>query len=140
MKVEVRRNGAIDPRLEYVLEIVKKAVEVFVEAVKKMEYACRFKAFELHNITKDEERDALINVIKEAVAIELGKQAENTLNDIKYDYYVESVDEGKQSIFWLSAVKEKPDYENTVESNVEENLATIAEAESELQAEVKHIV
>jgi hypothetical protein len=132
MKVELRRCGEVDPRLEYVLETVKKAVEVFVEAVKNMEYACRFKAFDILNVKKDEERDALINVLKEAVAIEIGNIAKDTLDDITYDYYVETTEES--SIFWLSAKKEKPDYSNTeMESNVTENLKAIAEAENEIE-------
>jgi argonaute-like protein implicated in RNA metabolism and viral defense len=117
-------NG-MDERLKYVLESVKKAVEMFLKATKDMEYACRFKAFEMMNVTETD-KNALSEVIKEAFAIEIGYQAKDTLDSITYGYHVEAV-EGEESkySFWFNAVKEKPVYPE------KEELAVIEEVKEE---------
>jgi hypothetical protein len=108
-------NG-MDERLKYVLESVKKAVEMFLKATKNMEYACRFKAFEMTNVSEND-KNALSEVIKEAFAIEIGYQAKDTLDSITYGYHVEAVEEGRYS-FWFNAVKEKPVYPTKEELEV----------------------
>lgn len=130
-------NG-MDERLKFVLDSVKKAVEMFLKATKDMEYACRFKAFEIVNVS-EVDKNALSEVIKEAFAIEIGNQAKDTLDTITYGYHVEAVEgeENKYS-FWFNAVKEKPVYpekeeidkldkiEEVIEDSKEEN--TVVEA------------
>lgn len=130
-------NG-MDERLKFVLDNVKKAVEMFLKATKDMEYACRFKAFEIVNVS-EVDKNALSEVIKEAFAIEIGSQAKDTLDTITYGYHVEPVEgeENKYS-FWFNAVKEKPVYpekeeidkldkiEEVIEDSKEEN--TVVEA------------
>jgi hypothetical protein len=118
---KVEYTAAVDQRLQYVLDMVKKAVEMFLKASEDMEYACRFKAFEMVNIS-EVDKNALSEVIKEAFAIEIGTQARETLDEITYGYYVEPVEgeENKYS-FWFSAIKEKPVYpENDALNTIEE--------------------
>ena len=114
-------NG-MDERLRFVLESVKKAVEMFLNAVKDMEYACKFKAFDMVNV-KENDKDALVEVIKEAFAIEIGEQAKDSIKEITYSYNVES--DGDNHTFWFNAVKEVPDYEKLApveeESKIEES-------------------
>jgi argonaute-like protein implicated in RNA metabolism and viral defense len=123
-------NG-MDERLKYVLESVKKAVEMFLKATKDMEYACRFKAFEMMNVTETD-KNALSEVIKEAFAIEIGYQAKDTLDSITYGYHVEAV-EGEESkySFWFNAVKEKPVYPEKEELAVVEEVKEEEEAKEE---------
>lgn len=118
---KVEYTNEIDQRLKYVLDTVKKAVEMFLKASKDMDYACRFKAFEMVNVS-EVDKNALSEVIKEAFAIEIGTQAKDTLDTITYGYYVEPVEgeENKYS-FWFNAIKETPVYpENDALNTIEE--------------------
>jgi hypothetical protein len=124
-------NG-MDKRLKFVLDSVKKAVEMFLKATKDMEYACRFKAFEIVNVS-EVDKNALSEVIKEAFAMEIGYQAKDTLDTITYGYHVEAVEgeENKYS-FWFNAVKETPVYPEK-----EEELPVVEEVNEEVNEEVK---
>jgi hypothetical protein len=130
-------NG-MDERLKYVLESVKKAVEMFLKATKDMEYACRFKAFEMMNVTETD-KNALSEVIKEAFAMEVGYQAKDTLDSITYGYHVEDVEEGRYS-FWFNAVKEKPVYPEKEELPVVEEVKEEEETKEEAKEEVNEVV
>jgi hypothetical protein len=126
-------NG-MDERLKFVLENVKKAVEMFLKASKDMEYACRFKAFEMMNVSEND-KNALSEVIKEAFAMEIGYQAKDTLDSITYGYHVEAVEgeENKYS-FWFNAVKEKPVYPTKEELAVVEEVAEATEENTVVEA------
>ncbi len=106
---EVKRTGKVDERLEYVLSSVKKAVEIFLEGLKKMEYEMRFKAFDV-SVLPENDKNALVNLLIDAFAIEIGKVAKETLDDIKYGYEVENKDDGSFS-FWFNAKKEKMNWD-----------------------------
>lgn len=137
MKPRVEFMNGMDERLKFVLESVKKAVETFLKATKDMEYACKFKAFEMVNVSEID-KDALSEVIKEAFAIEIGYQAKDTLDSITYGYNVEAVEgeEGKYS-FWFSAIKETPVYPSQEETD---KLDTVEEVKEEVVEEAKEEV
>lgn len=124
MNPNVQFMNGMDERLKFVLESVKKAVEMFLSATKDMEYACKFKAFDMVGV-KESDKGALVEVIKEAFAIEIGNQAKDTIKEITYSYYVEDVED--KSVFWFNAVKEVPDYDK------------LAPAEEESEPKVKEI-
>lgn len=106
--VEYKPVGKQDERLEFVKDMCRQAVEGFIEAMKKMEFGMRFKAFDFLNI-KDEEVNSLSDLISTAIAIEINKQAKDTLDTITYSCKMEKSEEGHS--FWLNATKEKPDYD-----------------------------
>jgi hypothetical protein len=124
----------VDERLKFVLDNVKKAVEMFLKASKDMEYACRFKAFEIVNVS-EVDKNALSEVIKEAFAMEVGYQAKDTLDTITYGYHVEAVEgEENKYAFWFNAVKEKPVYPTKEELAVLEEVAEATEENTVVEA------
>ena len=108
--IPVLTTGKKDERLDYFLSVCKQAVTVFVDGLTKMEYAMRYKAIELSGI-KDEEINGMTDLISTAIALEINKQAKETISEITYAFSTEPLGEGKYNI-WLTARKEKPDYSN----------------------------
>jgi hypothetical protein len=131
MNPEVQFMNGMDERLRYVLESVKKAVQVFLNAVKDMEYACKFKAFDIVNV-KENDKNALVEVIKEAFAIEIGEQALESIKKITYSYNVES--DGDNHTFWFNAIKEVPDYDKLAPPEEESKIEEIEESESKSES------
>ncbi len=128
MKPSIQYMNGMDERLRFVLESVKKAVEMFLNAVKDMEYACKFKAFDMVDV-KENDKNALVEVIKEAFAIEIGEQAKESIKEITYSYNVES--DGDNHTFWFNAVKEVPDYDKLAPVEEESKIEEIEESKEE---------
>ena len=108
--IKYKPVGKQDERLEYLKDMCKQAVELFLVAMEKMEFGMRFKAFEFQGL-KDDEINPLSDVITTAIAIELKAQAKDTLDNITYDCKVDKCDteEGRYD-FWITARREKPDW------------------------------
>ena len=108
--IKYRPVGKQDEHLEYVKDMCKQAVKMFLEAMEKMEFGMRFKAFDFLHL-KPEEVSAMSDLISTAIAIELKEQAKDTLDDITYDCnMIKAEGEEEQYGFWISAKREKPDW------------------------------
>lgn len=102
--------GKQDERLDYMKDMCKQAVELFLKAMEKMEYGMKFKAFDLFHL-KEEEAKSLSDVISTAIAIELNKQAKDTLDEITYDCKLDKTPEKDgEYAYWIYAKREKPDW------------------------------
>lgn len=106
--IKYRPVGKQDENLEYVKENCKKAVQMLLEAMEKMEYCMRFKAFDFYHLKK-EEVNAMSDLISTAIAIELKEQAKETLDTITYDCAMVQHEE-EHYHFWITAKREKPDW------------------------------
>jgi hypothetical protein len=107
--IKYKPIGKEDEKLEFLKTQCKKAVEMLLEAMKKMDYGMRFKAFEFTNI-KDNEIGPLSDLISTAIAIEINSQAKETLNTHTYECKIEKADD--KHYFWIMVKKEKPDWES----------------------------
>ena len=109
-EIEYKPEGKQDPKLDYVLNLCKETVQMFLKAMEKMTVGMKFKAIELKNLSPQEVTPT-VDLLSTAIAIELNSQAKETIQEITYNCYMEKVEneEGAYDL-WITAKREKPDW------------------------------
>lgn len=91
MNLEVQQLGARDERLDFLLQQVKEATKVFMEALDDSspeQVGVSFKAFSLKTNRK-EEAEAIFDVIMSAFAIELAKERPAYVKEYTFYHSIE---------------------------------------------------
>ena len=133
----------IDPRLQYLLDEVKKAVGIFSEGVRKSteeQIAVSFKAFTLKSKSEGEVK-AIFDVIMSAVAIELSEQAKDLITIYTFYHSVEKEEE--ESHLMLHCRKVAPPTKEEIEAKIkaeEEEILKVVEEVKEEEEKEENVV
>jgi hypothetical protein len=99
---KLQYRGEEDERLKALKDMVKNAVEIFVEALSGMDERMSFKAFTLPKREVEDEVKMLVDVLMTAIAIEVKEQMGDKLDKIAVNCSTDVDDEGN-SIVWIHA-------------------------------------
>jgi hypothetical protein len=114
--------GKKDERLDYLLQQVKEGITVFTEAIRTSsdeQHVVGFKAFTLLT-DRNEEANAIFDIIMSAVAIELKEQAEDLITKFTFFHQHEIKEEEKEHYLFLYCRKVAPPTKEEIAKRVEE--------------------
>jgi len=107
--IELEMSGKQDPRLEFVKQQTKKAVETFTEAIKQSteeQIQISFKAFTLK--TSKDEAHTVFHTIMSIVAMELFQQVPELIKEITFFHSIESESEEEHHLLLHCDKERKP--------------------------------
>jgi len=127
--MQVKRDGIVDQKLEFLLGACKKGVQEFVKAIEEMDAVyneVRFKAFTIKNIDASSRKNVM-DILSTGTAIELKNQRPTFLDVYTMRCEIEETEDG--TVMWLVGSRDAP--EAVDKDMYEKNFAVHTEKEEE---------